>query len=574
MVLANRGPQQLMRRISPLSLASIALIALGLGASATSLSNDYAQDDRPIIEQNQAIHSLTTPWRFFTESYWPEPYDPALYRPLASLGYALQWTAGRGSPEVFRIVSVTLLILTGLAVFRLGRRFLPVPIAWLSAALFLVHPVHVEAVAAGVNQSELIVGLLGTLLVAVYLGHRDQTGDARWYLPRLFAMYLTALLFKESAAVLLGMVIAAELILVRDSAPLKDRLTRMRPTVLGLLLGVAVFIAVRTGALGGRLLGTFVAEAFEGLSVGQRALTMLGVVPHWFRLLLWPAHLRADYSPREIDPALAWGAAQTLGAILLVAVPVVIWYCWRRAPVVAFGLAWTAIALFPVSNVLVPTGVVLAERTLFLPSIGVVLAVGGGLAVLWDSLRATRATRAAILAAGTAGLALGAARSVSRYAVWQSNDTYWRQAVIDSPRSYRAAHAYAQILFAAGNRAGGEREFRRAVALYPKAWGIYFAHANQLKRAGMCSDAVIFYDRTLIVEPGALAARTGMIACLLHDARYREAAAAAREGARIADRPGFVRLFGRFGAVADSASAAAAPVGSVRINIRAIDTLP
>ncbi|MFN0178437.1 MAG: hypothetical protein ACKVZ0_06520 [Gemmatimonadales bacterium] len=556
------------------TLASFALAILGFSAAVTSLGNGYTQDDQPIIERNDRVHSLAEPGRFFAESYWPEPYDPALYRPLASIGYAIQWVAGGGAPLVFRLVSIALVVAAGIAVFRLGRRVLPEPVAWLMAAVFVVHPVHVEAVAAAVNQSELVVGLIAAVLVAGYLDQRHHSTAGRGFVIRLSLLFLTALLFKESAAVLVGIVLAAEIILVRDPAPLAARLARIRPTILGLLLGVVVFMAVRAAALGGNLLGTFVAEGLENLSLGQRAVLMLGVVPHWFRLLLWPAHLRADYSPREIEPTAIWGPAQSQGAVLLLITLALVWYCWRRAPVVAFGLVWAGIAIFPVSNVLVPTGVVLAERTLFFPSIGMMLAIGGGLAALWRHPATRPGLRLVVAGAALVVIGLGASRSASRFRVWRNNEIYWRQAVIDAPRSYRAGHAYAQLLFATGDRAGGEREFRRAVALYPKALTVYNANANRLRLAGMCADAVVFYDRTLIVEPQAVAARSGMIACLLYDGRYAEASAAAKDGGRIAPRPGLAKLFSRFQQVADSAGAVGAPAGTVRFSIRASDTLP
>src|SRR5262249_2782905 len=140
----------------------------------------------------------------------------------------------------------------------------------------------------------------------------------------------------------------------------------------------------------------------------QRALTMLAVVPYWFRLLLWPAHLQADYSPREIVAQTSWGSAQTLGALLLVAILFVLVATWRKRPVIALGLVGMAVALFPVHNVLVPTGIVLAEPTLFLPSVGAMLALGGLGEVLLE--RASEAKRLALAAAVGALLILGVAR--------------------------------------------------------------------------------------------------------------------------------------------------------------------
>src|SRR5688572_28242006 len=70
-------------------LATILLVALGLGSTVTNLANRYSQDDMAVIEKNPVIHSLSEPITFFTQSYWPKPFPPALYRPLATSSFAL-----------------------------------------------------------------------------------------------------------------------------------------------------------------------------------------------------------------------------------------------------------------------------------------------------------------------------------------------------------------------------------------------------------------------------------------------------------------------------------------------------
>ena len=109
----------------------------------------------------------------------------------------------------------------------------------------------------------------------------------------------------------IGLIVAAELTVVKDARPIRERIAEIRPMLLIMLLGAATFFAIRTFALGGDPVGTFTAEALDGLSIGGRTLTMLAVVPHWYRLLLWPAHLQGDYAPREIEAATTWGLGQT-----------------------------------------------------------------------------------------------------------------------------------------------------------------------------------------------------------------------------------------------------------------------
>jgi len=556
-------------------VATLSLVGLCLGSTATSLGNRFAQDDMPVIERNPVVHSLAKPWTFFSQSYWPKPFPPALYRPLATTGFALQWTLSGGTPWVFRVVSIAMYAAAGLALFHLAGMLLPPLAAWLAAAVFMVHPVHVEAVAVAVNQSELMVGLFAVLAVSLYLSVRRTHRFRPAHGAALFALYLGATLFKETGLMLIGLILAAELTVVRADRSLSQRLGEIRPLILVMLLGGVSFFAIRTFALEGDPVGTFTAEALDGQTVAQRALTMLGVVPHWFRLLLWPAHLQADYSPREIESATTWGAPQIQGGLLLALALMLAIFYWRRYPVVTLGLMWTAVALFPVSNVLVPTGIVLAERTLFLPSIGTALAIGGLVTPVIERLRvAARPARIAAIGAVGAVLVMGVTRSASRQRVWQDQFTLWHQSTIDAPLSYRAHHALAFLLYQIGQRRWAEQEYKLAIALYPKQWGAYFELANKLRLNGMCEPAVRYYRQTLLIEPQQEAARTSLIACLMHLGRYADARAEAREAVAYASSTSRVKVFQMMLRVADSAQAVRAPPESVKLTISAADTLP
>ena len=384
----------------PRWLLTTAVALLAIGASAPSLPNVFVQDDIPVVLKNQDNHTISTPWTAFTRPYWPKPFSPDLYRPLMSVGLATQWVAGGGSPVVFRVTSILLYVASAVAFFWLAAMLLPVEAAWVAAALFAVHPVHVEAVAVAVNQGELIVGLIATLWVGMYIGARRRGDLGVRSSIGFVATYLVACFFKENAVILPGLLIAAEMTVIRDDRPFMSRVAAVRPLVLALAATGLAFLSVRSAVLD-NVVGSFTAEGLQGLSAGQRALTMLGVVPEWLRLFAWPAHLQADYSPQEITGALAWGTAQTLGLFILASAVIGALAARRTAPVATFGIIWVAIALFPVSNVLVPTGIVLAERTLYLASVGFLLIVG---ALLPAAFRAIAAARPPIRRAALAAL--------------------------------------------------------------------------------------------------------------------------------------------------------------------------
>ena len=303
--------------------------------------------------------------------------------------------------------------------------------------------------------------------------------------------------------------VAAELTIINPDRPSRERITALRPFFLTLALVAVSQVWIRNLALGGDTKWTFTAEALADQGIGGRALTMLGVVPTWARLLVWPDHLRADYSPREIVAATSWGTGQTLGLLLLVGVIAAAWLLRRRQPVVTFAICWLGIALFPVSNVLVPTGIVVAERTLFLASVAVVLVGGVILAPLVDRAMALGSI-ARIVTATAVGLVLGMGltRSASRQLVWADLATYWHQALIDAPNSYRVHHAYAEVLFGAGLKREGEYHFHRAMELYPPAWSVSLDLADKYRLAGLCAPAIQLYHKVLLLAPDHAGARS------------------------------------------------------------------
>jgi hypothetical protein len=290
-----------------------------------------------------------------------------------------------------------------------------------------------------------------------------------------------------------------------------------------------------------------------------RLLTMLGVVPEWARLLLWPARLAADYSPADVPVIMDFAPAVLPGVIILLGFLLLCAATWRGPRVATFGLLWIAVAIFPVSNIFLRSGVIVAERTLFLPSIGALIAVGA--AAAWASRRARELGvnyQPVAAVAVAVFLMLGAAKSASRQRVWRSSDDFLRSIVDDAPRSYRAHYMHGMWHFEQGRREEGERHVRVAIALFPYDAGPYTDLADQYREVGLCAPARDLYRRAIALGALRSRARLGLVACLLRDAYFTDASAEARIG--VANGGPEARQFRRMLAIADSAIAASVPV--------------
>lgn len=552
-------------RFTPLRqwLPAISLLVLALAAMGLGFRNRFAQDDLPIILQNPAAQHPGL--QVFSQPYWPPGWAPDLYRPFATLTLALEWHLGGKAEWPIHAWSLGLYLLLTLAFLTFARRLMPLPAAWLAAAIFAVHPVHVEAVAVGVNQGELMVALIALLMASSYLDGRQLPAFGTRRAVALVAALAVACFYKENAVVIPGLLLAAELTVLRaKAAPAEWRL--LRPLYLGFALVIVAFLTLRSSVLGG-FAGSFTAEGLMGLGVWGRIVTMLGVIPIWLRLLVWPEHLQADYSPQEIVGGTQFHADQWLGLGILTATIALAVACRKRAPEITYGVLWFAIAIFPVSNIAVATGIVLAERTLLLPSAGFLLVVGGAVAAIlrrWHTIGA--GYRRLALAGVAALLALGIWRSAARTTVWHDNDHLWARTVEDAPLSYRAHHARAQYYFNTGNYTLGERHAFRAIELYPNTFQVRAELGDRYRQLGMCEPAVEAYKAAMRLAPGRSDARASLLACLFWLGRYATARGQARIGrAWGADMDVFEQMM----ALADSAERAGAPPKSVRITLPA-----
>ncbi len=498
--------------------------ALALAAAATGLGNGFAYDDVPLILRNDRVHDLAGIFHRFVETYWPQiPLGPdgRLYRPLTTAGFTLQWALGGGAPWLFHLVSLCLYLLVALLVYGLARRFLPAGPATLAGAVFAVHPVHTEVTGNIVGQGEMLAaawGLLAMLLVA------DGTRQG-WSARRMagaVGSFVLALLGKEHALILLALTPALVLAAGGRRALRQEATGRL---VL-LFVGVAVlYLSLRAGLLGS-VAGDLPNPFWLGVSPGDRIRTVLSGLPTVVRLLVWPAHLQADYAPRELSLATTVTPTVALGAGLVIALVV---GCWlgRRQPAIWLGGAWLALTLLPASNLLFPSGIVLAERTLFLPSVGLALIVGGAMAC-WPHGR----PGTLVLGACAWGLLLaGAARSAARLPVWRNNQVLYAATIRDAPESYWAWRNYAGDLVLQGRPDDARAAYARSLSLFDRDPTVYDDFAGLERREGRCDRSLPLLGQALQLDPGRLQTAARLIGCLVTLGAFDSARAVARRQA-------------------------------------------
>jgi tetratricopeptide (TPR) repeat protein len=180
------------------------------------------------------------------------------------------------------------------------------------------------------------------------------------------------------------------------------------------------------------------------------------------------------------------------------------------------------LTLLPASNFIVPAGFIVAERTLLLPSVGAMIAVGS--VVPWVYERLERRHVAQVAAGGALAIliGLGIARSYTRNRVWRDDDTLFRQSVLDAPDSYRAHYLLGQYFFERTQHASGEQHLRRALALFPDPVTMYNL-AEHYREGGWCHAAIPLYRSAFAIASNMRKSQYGLAVCLLETLEMEEA---------------------------------------------------
>jgi len=472
---------------------AVLIAALAAAAvAAPSLRNEFVADDRWVIAERPFLHHPPSLGAVLVEPYWPATFGGSMWRPAVLTSFALDYRVSE-SAHWFHVENVIWAAISA-ALLALLACELAGPLAGLIAGLlFAVHPVHVEAVANVVGRAELMAaaGYAAALLCALQAERRPiyLVGVA---LAAAFGMASKELVTTLPAAVVLVYV-----------ARRIDWRKALWPAVAAAVPMVGYYVVhalVNTHAVffaGGIAVGT------EGLSAFQRTSAMLPISLEWWRLLLFPAHLSADYSPGELTVSTGLTAAHLLGALVWAALGFVAWRTRRTVPGIAIGLAWFVITVSPVANIVVPMELLIAERTLYLPSFGIAFALASVVvAAPW-----TPRVRAAVVAAV---VVLGAARSIARIPAWHDDEQHYQALKREAPRSYRTLWLEGNDEFAAGRWGSGERLLLQSIAFAPKLAGPRYDLGTFYMRAKLWQPAIQQLQVAVAVDSAFAPAREAL----------------------------------------------------------------
>jgi tetratricopeptide (TPR) repeat protein len=318
------------------------------------------------------------------------------------------------------------------------------------------------------------------------------------WLAGIGAAQAIGLFSKESAVVLPGIMLLYDL-----SGFDRPAWRRRVPAYAALLLPFAAFFYLRAQAHPHMLI-PFADNPLVNAGFWTARLTAVKVLGNLLWLFLWPARLSADYSYNAV-PLFGWQpmnwedakALLTLGLCLGVAL-LPVFFAGRKRKMLVFFLVFFFIALSPTSNLIVPIGSIMAERFLYLPSVGLAGCVAA--AMCWAGRRQTVA-RTAWAAAALACLVC-AARTYARNSDWKDELSLWNSAAQVCPGSAKAHYNLGKALeVLPGRLPDAIAEYRVSLRIDPDHADVHTNLANALAATGLLPEAIAEYQASMHMEP-------------------------------------------------------------------------
>jgi protein O-mannosyl-transferase len=441
--------------------AAVGLFALAIATYAGTVGAGFPYDDEVQVARNRAIRDLERMPALLTAPTWPG----YVYRPVATVSYALTHAVSGLDPWPFHLTNVVLHGLATVLVFLLLTRLFGFGIAAAAAALFAVLPIHVEAVASIANRTELFAAVF-MLFSLLWLERSMAAGAGRSRVARLrdagvvFGGSFLAMVSKESAFCLPALAILLLWLRRRQGHAVEGAALPLGAIV----LASAAVLALRTSVLrempSGMSLISLCDNPLIAAGTPERLARAASLLGRYALLAVAPLELSPDYSlGSTIWSASLLSPSALLGGAAFAALLAAIAFGWRREPRLAFFTLWFFVAFGLTANVLRPIGVGFAERLAYLPSLGIC----GLLAAALSRLTSSGVRRAAI-----AGLVLVfALRSVDYARVWHDTDTLFGYAIAVEPGSARIQNNRGDTLRREGKLADARLSYAAAARIAP-----------------------------------------------------------------------------------------------------------
>jgi Tfp pilus assembly protein PilF len=497
-------------------LLGLAIVVATVSAYAPLRQNGFVRIDDPtyLVDNPHLARGLT-----FETFAWALRTDYASnWHPLTWISHALDVSLWGLAPWPHHATSLLLHVASALLLFALLLRTTGREGASLFVALvFALHPLHVESVAWASERKDVLSTALGFGVLVLWAAWTERGGSGRY--AAALALYALSLAAKPMLVTL------PFLLLILDRWPLGRKPARplFEKLPYFALAAVSCWLTVVAQSRGDAI------DSLENIPIGYRLGNAAATYFDYARLTLWPSGLAVFYPYPTGGPP----AAKIAGGIALLAIGSVLAFATRkRRPWILAGWLWWVGTLVPVIGVVQVGGQARADRYMYVPLVGLAIAVAYSVDAL---VAARRTSRPAVATIASASLVAFGVATWIQVGIWRSDRTLFEHALRVTDGNYvahfqlgydyahedriqesleqyaacvrlipdydRSRNDYGAALMVAGRFGDAAREFRESLRCNPDAALVHFNLAGALLRLGRKDEAIASLERGLELEP-------------------------------------------------------------------------
>lgn len=504
--------------------AFIILLLLGFILYGNTLSHDYALDDSIVIKQNdytkQGISGLKTIFTkdtffgFFNIEGKDKLVAGGRYRPMSLAFFAVAWSVWGDSPLLFHLSNILFYSICCFLIFYLLSRLSATKdlmSEWfplLVAGLFMVNPIHTEVV-ANIKGLDEIFSLTGSMLAAILIIKAIDKNILRNYLLAALSFFF-ALMSKENAISFVAIIPLSLYLLHKQS--IKDSIIKSWP----LWLSVFAFLSIRTSILGWDLGGEpmelmnnpflkIVDNVFVPYGFSEKMASIIFCLGYYLKLFIIPHPLTHDYYPMFVELKSFSSLSVIISLLAHLLLIIIAAINLKKRSILSYGIFYYFITLSIVSNIVFPVGTNMAERFLFMPSLGICMIVAFGI----HKLTARRNIKIGIAAVI---LLLHSGLTIARNPVWKNDFTLFTTDVKTSHNSAKANNAAGGAIQTEALKLTDAKKknemfrqsnvyLRKAVKIHPNYKNAYLLMGNNHFYLKDYNAAVQSYEFALRIDP-------------------------------------------------------------------------
>src|SRR3989304_4073315 len=464
------------------TLKILLIIALPLIAYLNTLNNTFVYDDVFTITDNYFIRDWGNFPAFFTDDYFKYSGE-VTYRPVVTFSYFIDYSLWHLNPTGFHLTNILLHVVNAVLVYLLVSAVSRSrTTAFLTSILFALHPILTEAVNGISYREDLLTTTFFLGAILLFIKSKIQNPKSKiincLYPLSLFS-YLLALCSKE-VAITLPLIIFLLDWLLGDKSRIKKNTIKY---YIGFILVSGLYLFLRFVWFHNPVEKQL---TYPDNSFLVNFLTMPKIFCSYIKLLFFPICFNAEYIVAHTKTPFA--ATFILSIIFLSVIGVITYRFYDHSKRLFFFMLWFFVTLAPMMNI-IPIANIMAERYLYLPSVGfcailAYISIGlwrqvyvfiffeNGKVGRWEGGNLNVSTprfNQLLLVFVTCLILIPAVPysvfTIKRNKIWKDPFIFWSKTIEDSPNSSRAHNNLGMIYLQKDRTDSAIREFQASIAI-------------------------------------------------------------------------------------------------------------